>query len=119
MKLAPRAAKTARQALSRSSAATAVSCIGLSEVARRRIRRSLPLTLPLRGSLPLPASGERVGVRGSRERSTLGSGIPAEKRKEAKALSVRAISNYSLFPSLHRLAGGRGIIHYSAASLSR
>ncbi len=24
----------------------------------------LPLTLPLRGSLPLPASGERAGVRG-------------------------------------------------------
>src|SRR6476660_4717718 len=29
------------------------------------IRRLLPLTLPLRGSLPLPASGEREGVRGN------------------------------------------------------
>jgi hypothetical protein len=28
--------------------------------------RALPLTLPLRGSLPLPANGERVGVRGLR-----------------------------------------------------
>ena len=28
-------------------------------------RRSLPFTLPLRGSVPLPASGERAGVRGS------------------------------------------------------
>jgi len=28
------------------------------------IRRLLPLTLPLRGSLPLPARGERAGVRG-------------------------------------------------------
>ena len=28
------------------------------------ILRLLPLTLPLRGSLPLPARGERVGVRG-------------------------------------------------------
>jgi hypothetical protein len=26
----------------------------------------LPLTLPLDGSLPLPARGERVGVRGNR-----------------------------------------------------
>ena len=26
---------------------------------------SLPLTLPLRGSLPLPARGERAGVRGA------------------------------------------------------
>jgi hypothetical protein len=26
--------------------------------------RVLPLTLPLRGSLPLPACGERAGVRG-------------------------------------------------------
>jgi hypothetical protein len=25
---------------------------------------TLPLTLPLRGSLPLPARGERAGVRG-------------------------------------------------------
>src|SRR5882762_3425133 len=29
-----------------------------------QIRRLLPLTLPLRGSLPLPARGKRVGVRG-------------------------------------------------------
>jgi hypothetical protein len=29
------------------------------------IRRTLPLTLPLRGSLPLPARGEREGVRGT------------------------------------------------------
>ena len=29
-----------------------------------QIRRLLPLTLPLRGSLPLPARGETAGVRG-------------------------------------------------------
>src|SRR6266404_4134436 len=37
-----------------------------------QIRRLPPLTLPLRGSLPLPARGEREGVRGFRSREARG-----------------------------------------------
>jgi hypothetical protein len=45
-----------------SSSPNRSACVVLAETSRR----SLPLTLPLRGSLPLPARGERAGVRGGR-----------------------------------------------------
>jgi hypothetical protein len=42
-------------------------------MARTEARHGSPLTLPLCGSLPLPARGERVGVRGDAPRVAAGS----------------------------------------------
>src|SRR5258707_13137312 len=47
------------------TASCAGSNVGNSDTANARTSAMPPLTLPLRGSLPLPARGEREGVRGT------------------------------------------------------